>query len=173
MNRYISTTAVSAATGHHACASCKHQRKRCGPKCILAPYFPSARSRQFQAVHKVFGVSNVSKMICAVGTHEERCRATQSMVWEAEWRIKDPISGCYGEYIRLRREFDRLVAACSTTQHNNNIDHNFTGGVISQSQIYSRHGGGETIRYADPQPMLLGVNLKKGGGGDTWQRGDM
>ncbi|KAJ6762021.1 LOB DOMAIN-CONTAINING PROTEIN 4-RELATED [Salix koriyanagi] len=48
---------------HPACASCKHQRKRCTENCALAPYFPAEKTLEFQAVHKVFGVSNVVKLV--------------------------------------------------------------------------------------------------------------
>lgn len=86
-----------------ACASCKHQRKKCTDKCVLAPYFPVEKTREFQAVHRVFGVSNVTKLL--VHTKEEdRRRAVESLIWEAMCRQKDPVLGPYGEYRKISEE---------------------------------------------------------------------
>lgn len=87
-----------------ACAACKHQRKKCHAGCILAPYFPVERNREFQAVHKVFGVSNVTKMVKNANEANRR-KVVDSLVWEALCRQKDPVLGPYGEY---RMIFDEL-----------------------------------------------------------------
>ncbi|XP_062151817.1 LOB domain-containing protein 2 [Alnus glutinosa] len=94
----------TAGTTHPACAACKHQRKRCTEGCILAPYFPAHRSREFQAVHKLFGVSNVTKIVRSL-KEDDRKMAVDSLVWEASCRQKDPVLGPYGEY---RKVFDEL-----------------------------------------------------------------
>lgn len=86
-----------------ACASCKHQRKKCTDKCILAPFFPVEKNREFQAVHKVFGVSNVTKIITNL-KEEDRKMAVDSLVWEALCRHKDPVLGPYGDYRRVCEE---------------------------------------------------------------------
>ncbi|KAL3632297.1 hypothetical protein CASFOL_025281 [Castilleja foliolosa] len=86
-----------------ACASCKHQRKKCTNKCVLAPFFPVGKTREFQAVHKVFGVSNVTKIITNL-KDEERKVAVDSLVWEALCRQKDPVLGPYGNYRRICEE---------------------------------------------------------------------
>lgn len=86
-----------------ACASCKHQRKKCTEKCTLAPFFPVEKSREFQAVHKVFGVSNVTKIITNLN-EEDRKVAVDSLVWEALCRQKDPVLGPYGDYKRVCEE---------------------------------------------------------------------
>lgn len=49
--------------GNSPCASCKLLRRRCTKDCIFAPYFPSDDPQKFAIVHKVFGASNVSKML--------------------------------------------------------------------------------------------------------------
>ncbi|GAB2272664.1 LOB domain-containing protein 2 [Dionaea muscipula] len=85
---------------HQACAACKHQRKKCTEKCILAPFFAADKTREFQAVHKVFGVSNVQKIIKSL-SEEDRKRAADSLVWEAFCRQKDPVLGPYAEYMNL------------------------------------------------------------------------
>lgn len=45
------------------CAACKLLRRRCGHDCVFSPYFPADEPHKFANVHKVFGASNVSKML--------------------------------------------------------------------------------------------------------------
>ncbi|KAG2320209.1 hypothetical protein Bca4012_053494 [Brassica carinata] len=90
-------------SSHQACASCKHQRKKCNNECILSPYFPARKTKEFQAVHKVFGVSNVQKMVRTV-SEEDRTKLSESLTWEALWRQRDPVLGSYGEYRRISEE---------------------------------------------------------------------
>ncbi|CAN4100099.1 unnamed protein product [Withania somnifera] len=40
---------------------------QCAPDCVLAPYFPHDRQRQFLNAHKLFGVSNITKIIRHLG----------------------------------------------------------------------------------------------------------
>ena len=67
-----------------ACAACKHQRKKCKKEtCVLAPFFPASKTKEFEAVHKVYGVCNLQRMIQAVDTREERFILVDSLIWEA------------------------------------------------------------------------------------------
>lgn len=45
------------------CAACKLLRRRCTRDCVFAPYFPAHEPQKFGSVHKVFGASNVNKML--------------------------------------------------------------------------------------------------------------
>ena len=45
------------------CAACKYLRRRCGHGCVLAPYFPASRPRPYANVHRVFGASNVARLL--------------------------------------------------------------------------------------------------------------
>ncbi|KAL6561416.1 hypothetical protein OROMI_017017 [Orobanche minor] len=86
-----------------ACASCKHQCKKCTDKCTLAPFFPVERAQEFQPVHKVFGVGNITKIITSP-REEDRKVAIGSLVWEALGRQKDPVLGLFGDYQRVCEE---------------------------------------------------------------------
>lgn len=55
--------------GTSPCASCKLLRRRCAKDCVFAPYFPSDDPHKFAIVHKVFGASNVSKMLQVTNTN--------------------------------------------------------------------------------------------------------
>ncbi|KAL3502710.1 hypothetical protein ACH5RR_037159 [Cinchona calisaya] len=96
---------MQRSNGVPACASCKHQRKKCTNKCTLAPFFPVEKNREFQAVHKIFGVSNVAKILKNHNSEDERRRAADSLVWEALAWQRDPIQGPYGEF---KRGFEEL-----------------------------------------------------------------
>lgn len=87
-----------------ACAACKHQRKRCDENCALSPYFPASKTREFQAVHKVYGMSNVIKILRSIESEDERRRAADSLVWEAFCRQTNPVLGSYGEFKKVVEE---------------------------------------------------------------------
>lgn len=89
--------------GTAACASCRHQRKKCSVNCALAPFFPVEKNREFQAVHKFFGVSNVTKILNSLNV-EDRQKAVDTLIWEAFCRQRDPVLGSYGEFKRVSDE---------------------------------------------------------------------
>ncbi|XP_073271115.1 LOB domain-containing protein 12-like [Primulina huaijiensis] len=93
--------------GGGPCASCKLLRRRCSKDCIFAPYFPPDDPHKFAMVHKVFGASNVSKMLHDVPVHQ-RADAVSSLVYEANARIRDPVYGCVGAISYLQNEVSRL-----------------------------------------------------------------
>ncbi|XVF69637.1 hypothetical protein PTKIN_Ptkin11bG0097800 [Pterospermum kingtungense] len=95
---------VAASRVHPACAACKHQRKKCDENCILAPYFPVNKCREFQAVHKVFGVSNATKIVRNANNEEDRKKVADSLIWEAFCWQKDPVLGPYGDYRKIYEE---------------------------------------------------------------------
>ncbi|KAK4746938.1 hypothetical protein SAY87_025975 [Trapa incisa] len=89
------------------CASCKLLRRRCGKDCIFAPYFPSHELHKFAIVHKVFGASNVSKMLLELPVHQ-RPDAVSSLVYEATARVRDPVYGCVGAIWHLQNQVSQL-----------------------------------------------------------------
>jgi len=58
----------------------------------------------FRALHLVFGVSNLTKLIKANASDAARRRAAETLTWEARWRERDPSDGCYREVSCLRRD---------------------------------------------------------------------
>ncbi|XP_057980382.1 LOB domain-containing protein 1-like [Malania oleifera] len=100
--------AVSArGRTHQPCAACRMLRRRCDASCILAPYFPGEAVEMFAGVHKVFGASNVIKMIQMV---EESMRedAVKAIVYEARARLKDPVYGSTGAIFYLQKTVEEL-----------------------------------------------------------------
>lgn len=77
------------------------------PGCIFAPYFPPEEPQKFANVHKIFGASNVTKLLNELPPHQ-REDAVNSLAYEAEARIKDPVYGCVGAISVLQRQVHRL-----------------------------------------------------------------
>ncbi|XP_012568038.1 LOB domain-containing protein 25 isoform X1 [Cicer arietinum] len=96
------------------CAACKFLRRKCNQDCIFAPYFPPEEPHKFANVHKIFGASNVSKILNEVLPHQ-REDAVNSLAYEAEARIKDPVYGCVGAISVLQRQLIRLQKELDAT----------------------------------------------------------
>ncbi|GAB4827620.1 LOB domain-containing protein 21 [Ancistrocladus abbreviatus] len=90
-----------------SCAACKFLKRRCTPTCIFAPYFRSDEPKKFAKVHKVFGASNVSKILIEV-PEEQREDTVNSLAYEAEARLRDPVYGCIGAIALLQRKMVEL-----------------------------------------------------------------
>ncbi|XP_022764468.1 LOB domain-containing protein 21-like [Durio zibethinus] len=90
-----------------SCAACKLLKRRCSPNCIFAPYFRSDERKKFAKVHKVFGASNVSKILIEV-PEEQREDTVYSLAYEAEARLRDPVYGCIGAIALLQRKMIEL-----------------------------------------------------------------
>ncbi|KAL2488544.1 LOB domain-containing protein 15-like [Forsythia ovata] len=91
------------------CAACKLLRRRCAEECPFSPYFSPHEPHKFAAVHKVFGASNVSKMLMEV-PEPQRADAANSLVFEANVRLRDPVYGCMGAISALQQQVQTLQA---------------------------------------------------------------
>ncbi|CAK9872928.1 unnamed protein product [Sphagnum jensenii] len=89
------------------CAACKLLRRRCAKGCVFAPYFPPDEPQKFANVHKIFGASNVNKMLKDLPVHQ-RGDAVSSMVYEANARVRDPVYGCVGAISSLQQQVIHL-----------------------------------------------------------------
>ncbi|KEH21995.1 putative transcription factor AS2-LOB family [Medicago truncatula] len=85
------------------CAACKSQRRRCPPDCIFSPYFPPNDPQRFSSVHRIYGGSNVGKMLQQL-PHYVRHQAANSMYLEAQCRVQDPVYGCVGIISKLSQQ---------------------------------------------------------------------
>ncbi|GFQ04576.1 LOB domain-containing protein 25 [Phtheirospermum japonicum] len=107
----------AAAYSNPPCAACKFLRRKCLPDgCIFAPYFPPEEPTKFVNVHRIFGASNVGKLLNEIPPHQ-REDAVNSLAYEAEARLKDPVYGCVGaisvlqsQVICLQKELDATNA---------------------------------------------------------------
>ncbi|XP_039131202.1 LOB domain-containing protein 4-like [Dioscorea cayenensis subsp. rotundata] len=109
--------AGAGTTGSSAspCAACKLLRRRCAEDCLFAPYFPPDQPHKFASVHKVFGASNVNKLLQELPVNY-RSDAVSSMVYEANARVRDPVYGCAGAISSLQQQVDVLQAQLAMAQ---------------------------------------------------------
>ncbi|KAJ4968029.1 hypothetical protein NE237_014730 [Protea cynaroides] len=92
------------------CGACKFLRRKCASDCIFAPYFCSEQGpARFAAIHKVFGASNVSKLLLQV-PFPDRCEAVFTIAYEAQARIRDPVYGCVAHIFALQQQVAYLQA---------------------------------------------------------------
>uniref|UniRef100_A0A5B7BB93 Putative LOB domain-containing protein 4 n=1 Tax=Davidia involucrata TaxID=16924 RepID=A0A5B7BB93_DAVIN len=97
------------------CAACKLLRRRCSQDCVFAPYFPAHEPHKFASVHKVFGASNVNKMLQELPV-QQRGDAVSSMVYEANARVRDPVYGCVGAISSLQQQIEVLQTQLALAQ---------------------------------------------------------
>ncbi|CAA0828466.1 LOB domain-containing protein 36 [Striga hermonthica] len=126
-----------SSSSYAPCAACKYLRRKCTQGCVFAPYFPPDNPQKFINVHKVFGASNVGKILNELSPGGQRNEAVNSLAYEAECRIKDPIYGCVGlvsllqhhlrqvhqEIDRARQELATYIGPAAAMQpHNFNFN---------------------------------------------------
>ncbi|XP_040380253.1 LOB domain-containing protein 6-like [Oryza brachyantha] len=89
------------------CAACKFLRRKCQPDCVFAPYFPPDNPQKFVHVHRVFGASNVTKLLNELSPYQ-REDAVNSLAYEADMRLRDPVYGCVGVISVLQHQLRQL-----------------------------------------------------------------
>ncbi|CAN6305525.1 unnamed protein product [Urochloa humidicola] len=98
------------------CGACKFLRRKCVSGCIFAPYFDSEQgAAHFAAVHKVFGASNVSKLLLQIPAHK-RLDAVVTVCYEAQARLRDPVYGCVSHIFALQQQVVNLQSELSYLQ---------------------------------------------------------
>ncbi|KMT00109.1 hypothetical protein BVRB_1g019330 [Beta vulgaris subsp. vulgaris] len=98
------------------CGACKFLRRKCVVGCIFAPYFDSEQgAAHFAAVHKVFGASNVSKLLLHIPVHK-RLDAVVTICYEAQARLRDPVYGCVAHIFALQQQVVNLQAELTYLQ---------------------------------------------------------
>ncbi|GAB4842535.1 hypothetical protein Ancab_012509 [Ancistrocladus abbreviatus] len=156
-----------SSNGTQACAACKYQRRKCVPDCILAPYFPHDRQRQFLNAHKLFGVSNITKIIRNLNPPDKDI-AMRTIIYQSDVRAKDPVGGCYRIICDLHHQIEyykaeldlilHQLAICraqeaATAAVTNNINNN--NGNTSSSNNSDNNG---VVMHVDEHSVLHGYN---------------
>jgi hypothetical protein len=87
-----------------SCGACKFLRRKCTSGCVFAPHFCyDQAATHFAAVHKVFGASNVSKLLLRLPV-QNRSDAALTMSYEALARMRDPVYGCVSQIFALQQQ---------------------------------------------------------------------
>ncbi|KAG6416066.1 hypothetical protein SASPL_123488 [Salvia splendens] len=99
-----------------SCGACKFLRRRCTPDCTFTPYFSYEQAAShFSAVHRVFGASNVSKMLLRLPLHS-RGDAAAMICYEALARVHDPVYGCIAHIFALQQQVAVLKEEIETIE---------------------------------------------------------
>ncbi|KAG0465416.1 hypothetical protein HPP92_019580 [Vanilla planifolia] len=104
-----SSSSAAAPSSTAACAACKYQRRKCTTDCTLAPYFPAEQQRQFLNAHRLFGVSNILKILKSVEPHR-RSEAMRSIIFQSNVRAHDPVGGCYRIILDLQHQVESVYS---------------------------------------------------------------
>ncbi|KAF5207511.1 Lob domain protein [Thalictrum thalictroides] len=99
-----SSSSGGGGTNSGPCGACKFLRRKCLAGCIFAPHFDSEQGAAvFAVVHKVFGASNVAKLLLHIPDHK-RLDAVLTICFEAQARLRDPVYGCVGNIFALQQQ---------------------------------------------------------------------
>ncbi|XP_020086177.1 LOB domain-containing protein 20 [Ananas comosus] len=109
------------------CGACKFLRRRCAAGCVFAPHFGGGEQQQqsggasssaarFAAVHKVFGASNVAKLLTGQVPPARHRDAMLTICYEAQARLADPVYGCVSTILALQHQVTLLQAELSIIQ---------------------------------------------------------
>ncbi|XVF12012.1 hypothetical protein REPUB_Repub08aG0077900 [Reevesia pubescens] len=107
-----------------ACAACRYQRRKCVPECRLAPYFPADQTKIFQNAHKLFGVSNIVKILKSLDP-SQHSEAMRSIKYQANVRDRFPVYGCLG----IIRQLYYQIQLLEEEYH----------AVLAQLEMYRQH----------------------------------
>ena len=134
-----------ASSSSSPCAACKFLRRKCTAECVFAPYFPPDQPHKFANVHKIFGASNITKLLNELPPHQ-REDAVNSLAYEADARVKDPVYGCVGAISVLQRQIAQLqqeLAIAHSDLARISSGGNIGGliGVGPSTMIHPTHGG--------------------------------
>ncbi|XP_057962089.1 LOB domain-containing protein 24-like [Malania oleifera] len=113
-------TAVAVAGGFtkksgDKSTTCKYLRRRCASDCIFSPYFPSNNPQRFACVHRIYGASNVAKMLQLVPVNQ-RGQVAETLYFEAQCRIQDPVYGCVRTISLLHEHIKNAERELAKTQ---------------------------------------------------------
>jgi hypothetical protein len=121
---------------------------------VLAPYFPPNDPQKFATVHRVFGASNIIRILQDVGI-EHRDDAVSSMVYEARARLRDPVYGCAGVVCQLQQQVCNLQSQLATAQAQILNLHCQQGNLLEflTASISSFGKGGQTAGHDHDEPL--------------------
>ncbi|GAB4835328.1 Protein ASYMMETRIC LEAVES 2 [Ancistrocladus abbreviatus] len=155
-----------ASSSSSPCAACKFLRRKCQPECVFAPYFPPDQPQKFANVHKVFGASNVTKLLNELHPHQ-REDAVNSLAYEADMRLRDPVYGCVGVISLLQHQLRQLQMdlSCAKSELSK---YQSLGGITGHGFIAAAAAAATATAAAATHPnhQNLGINLIGGGGRD-------
>ncbi|CAN1766516.1 LOB domain-containing protein 29 [Linum perenne] len=123
------------------CGACKFLRRRCARGCVFAPYFSNEQgATNFAAIHKVFGASNVAKLLAHLPL-DHRCEAAMTISYEAQARVHNPVYGCVSHIFALQHQVVNLQAQLDSLKEQ--AGHTFANDTIENPTDDHRHSGND------------------------------
>ncbi|XVF56356.1 hypothetical protein PTKIN_Ptkin06aG0113500 [Pterospermum kingtungense] len=149
-----------ASSSNSPCAACKFLRRKCQPECVFAPYFPPDQPQKFVNVHKVFGASNITKLLNELHP-SQREDAVNSLAYEADMRLRDPVYGCVGVISILQHQLRQLQMdlTCAKSE----LSKYQSLGITGHAGLIAAAAAAATATATTHQN--LGINLIGSGGG--------
>ncbi|XVF30209.1 hypothetical protein REPUB_Repub16aG0037800 [Reevesia pubescens] len=149
-----------ASSSNSPCAGCKFLRRKCQPECVFAPYFPPDQPQKFANVHKVFGASNITKLLNELHP-SQREDAVNSLAYEADMRLRDPVYGCVGVISLLQHQLRQLQMDLSCAK--SELSKYQSLGITGHAGLIAAAAAAATATATTHQN--LGINLIGSGGG--------
>ncbi|KAL5980684.1 hypothetical protein ACLOJK_028593, partial [Asimina triloba] len=156
-----------------ACAACKYQRRKCSAECPLAPYFPADQPKQFQNAHRLFGVSNILKILKQLQA-SQKLEAMKSIVYEANIRDRYPVHGCVGIICQLQLQIQHLQQELDAINSQLTLYRQHHSQITPSSQLQLGTGGATPASHnaltlfhnnQTISPMSSGISYGGDGGG--------
>ncbi|CAK9210976.1 unnamed protein product [Sphagnum jensenii] len=136
------------------CGACKFLRRKCVRGCIFAPYFGADQgAARFAAVHKIFGASNVAKLLQHIPM-PRRCDAVLTISYEAQARLSDPVYGCVATIFALQQQVASLQAELAMVQAQL-ADRHAAAAAHLQQQQHPQMGAGLSSSAAAGQAAYM------------------
>ncbi|GAV81920.1 DUF260 domain-containing protein [Cephalotus follicularis] len=151
-----------ASSSNSPCAACKFLRRKCQPECVFAPYFPPDQPQKFANVHKVFGASNVTKLLNELHP-SQREDAVNSLAYEADMRLRDPVYGCVGVISLLQHQLRQLQMDLSCAKSELSKYQNL--GITGHAGLIAAAAAAASATATTHPHQNLGINLIGAGGG--------
>ncbi|KAJ4910597.1 LOB domain-containing protein 36 [Raphanus sativus] len=82
-------------------------RAKCRQECVLTPYLPANKPEKYACLMKVFGKKKLVRYLNEIDP-SQRQACVDSLIFEAEARIRDPVYGTVGIIHRLQRRLQHL-----------------------------------------------------------------
>ncbi|CAM8965985.1 unnamed protein product [Rhodiola kirilowii] len=144
------------------CGACKFLRRKCVKGCVFAPYFCHEQgASHFAAIHKVFGASNVSKLLSHLSV-TERYDAAVTISYEAQARLQDPIYGCVSHIFALQQQVVSLQSQLASlrTQAAQSLTTGSIGNNQQDPQSWYQSGNPSLNQFTTQQnPNFSHLNL--------------
>ncbi|KAI3920873.1 hypothetical protein MKW92_053830 [Papaver armeniacum] len=133
---------LTAPSDIQSCGACRYKKKKCLPRCPFAPFFPLNKMGDFENVVKVFSAKKFIKLIKLAGLLEQL--AADSMIFEANTRIRYPVLGVVGIVETLSQDVDALTSELAS--------------IKQQNRFHLANGASSPASAVVPSPLVQDLN---------------